>query len=65
MDLQDFTGTIHSDPRHPSTLNLSSALFATGIKVLDVLTPYTLGGKVGLFGGAGVGKTVLNDGRYQ
>lgn len=51
--------SIHSDPRHPSTLNLSSALFATGIKVLDVLTPYTLGGKVGLFGGAGVGKTVL------
>ena len=35
------------------------SLFATGLKVLDLLTPYKKGGKVGLFGGAGVGKTVL------
>ena len=34
-------------------------MFATGIKVIDLLTPYVLGGKIGLFGGAGVGKTVL------
>jgi F-type H+/Na+-transporting ATPase subunit beta len=34
-------------------------MFVTGIKVLDLLTPYVLGGKIGLFGGAGVGKTVL------
>ena len=34
-------------------------MFATGIKVIDLLTPYVVGGKIGLFGGAGVGKTVL------
>src|ERR1700691_3549096 len=34
-------------------------MFTTGIKVIDLLTPYVLGGKIGLFGGAGVGKTVL------
>jgi F-type H+-transporting ATPase subunit beta len=34
-------------------------MFATGIKVIDLLTPYVRGGKIGLFGGAGVGKTVL------
>lgn len=37
----------------------SSVIFETGIKVIDLLAPYTKGGKVGLFGGAGVGKTVL------
>ncbi|MCU1497238.1 MAG: synthase, beta subunit, partial [Acidimicrobiales bacterium] len=37
----------------------SSVLFETGIKVIDLLTPYKQGGKIGLFGGAGVGKTVL------
>ena len=34
-------------------------MFETGIKVIDLLEPYTKGGKTGLFGGAGVGKTVL------
>src|SRR6266704_3419731 len=34
-------------------------MFETGIKVIDLLTPYVRGGKIGLFGGAGVGKTVL------
>ena len=34
-------------------------MLETGIKVLDLLTPYVVGGKIGLFGGAGVGKTVL------
>lgn len=37
----------------------SSNIFETGIKVIDLMAPYTRGGKVGLFGGAGVGKTVL------
>ena len=37
----------------------SSQIFETGIKVVDLIAPYTRGGKVGLFGGAGVGKTVL------
>jgi F-type H+-transporting ATPase subunit beta len=37
----------------------STELFETGIKVIDLIAPYTRGGKVGLFGGAGVGKTVL------
>ena len=39
--------------------NTSSEIFETGIKVIDLIAPYTRGGKVGLFGGAGVGKTVL------
>ena len=34
-------------------------MFETGVKVIDLLTPYKEGGKIGLFGGAGVGKTVL------
>ena len=34
-------------------------MFETGVKVIDLLTPYKQGGKIGLFGGAGVGKTVL------
>ena len=37
----------------------SAQIFETGIKVIDLIAPYTRGGKVGLFGGAGVGKTVL------
>ncbi|HEX7134519.1 MAG TPA: F0F1 ATP synthase subunit beta, partial [Iamia sp.] len=37
----------------------SATVFETGIKVIDLLTPYKTGGKIGLFGGAGVGKTVL------
>lgn len=40
-------------------LNLYVTLFETGIKVVDLLTPYKKGGKIGLFGGAGVGKTVV------
>ncbi|MDR1271534.1 MAG: F0F1 ATP synthase subunit beta [Clostridiales Family XIII bacterium] len=39
--------------------DVTSRLFETGIKVIDLIAPYTRGGKVGLFGGAGVGKTVL------
>jgi len=40
-------------------LESKTEMFVTGIKVIDLLTPYVLGGKIGLFGGAGVGKTVL------
>jgi F-type H+/Na+-transporting ATPase subunit beta len=40
-------------------LEPKTSMFQTGIKVIDLLTPYVLGGKIGLFGGAGVGKTVL------
>jgi len=40
-------------------LESKTQMFETGIKVIDLLTPYVLGGKIGLFGGAGVGKTVL------
>ena len=39
--------------------NTAAEIFETGIKVIDLIAPYTRGGKVGLFGGAGVGKTVL------
>ena len=40
-------------------LSTSTEILETGIKVIDLLAPYLKGGKVGLFGGAGVGKTVL------
>jgi F-type H+-transporting ATPase subunit beta len=40
-------------------------MLVTGIKVVDLLAPYARGGKIGLFGGAGVGKTVLNSGTHQ
>src|ERR1700728_2909416 len=40
-------------------LESKTEMFGTGIKVLDLMTPYVRGGKIGLFGGAGVGKTVL------
>merc|ERR1712118_160784 len=42
-----------------SDLDTKPAIFETGIKVVDILAPYRRGGKIGLFGGAGVGKTVL------
>ena len=46
-------------PRAPRTSTPTTEMFETGIKVIDLLAPYAKGGKVGLFGGAGVGKTVL------
>ena len=51
--------SIHRDP--PSFRDLSPKIetFETGIKVIDLIAPYVKGGKIGLFGGAGVGKTVL------
>ena len=50
---------IHRDAPAFDALEPSARMFETGIKVIDLLTPYVAGGKIGLFGGAGVGKTVL------
>lgn len=50
---------IHRQPPHFDQLESKTKMFETGIKVIDLLTPYVQGGKIGLFGGAGVGKTVL------
>src|SRR5580658_1503438 len=50
---------IHRQPPPLDQLESKTEMFVTGIKVLDLMTPYVRGGKVGLFGGAGVGKTVL------
>lgn len=63
----DNRGEVETDERRPIHRSApefeeqepSTELFETGIKVIDLLAPYTRGGKVGLFGGAGVGKTVL------
>ena len=51
--------TIHKDPPPLAKRSTKSEIFETGIKVIDVLVPLERGGKAGLFGGAGVGKTVL------
>jgi F-type H+/Na+-transporting ATPase subunit beta len=50
---------IHRDPPKFTEQSTEIEMFETGIKVIDLMTPYTRGGKIGLFGGAGVGKTVL------
>ena len=50
---------IHRDPPRFEDLTTSQEVLFTGIKVIDLLEPYLKGGKIGLFGGAGVGKTVL------
>ena len=50
---------IHRDPPSLEDQNPTPEIFETGIKVIDLIAPYMKGGKVGLFGGAGVGKTVL------
>lgn len=50
---------IHRPPPAMEEQKTSIELFETGLKVIDLLAPYSKGGKVGLFGGAGVGKTVL------
>jgi F-type H+-transporting ATPase subunit beta len=63
----DGLGAIKSDIQYPihrpapefDALSTTKELFETGIKVVDLLEPYTKGGKTGLFGGAGVGKTVI------
>ncbi|MFL2080851.1 F0F1 ATP synthase subunit beta [Latilactobacillus sakei] len=61
---EEFPADFRRDSIHRSApkfeeLNTSSEILETGIKVIDLLAPYVRGGKIGLFGGAGVGKTVL------
>ena len=66
-DAIDFDGPIKSESRLPilreapsfEEQSTKTEIFETGIKVVDLLAPYPVGGKIGLFGGAGVGKTVL------
>ena len=62
-DLSDSVGEetlpIHRPAPAFTDLETKPAIFETGIKVVDLLAPYRRGGKIGLFGGAGVGKTVL------
>ncbi len=50
---------IHRNPPKFSSLSTRTEMFESGIKVIDLVEPYTKGGKTGLFGGAGVGKTVI------
>ena len=61
MKVLDRTGAypIHRDPPKFEDLTTVQEVLYTGIKVIDLLEPYSKGGKIGLFGGAGVGKTVL------
>ena len=61
MKALDRTGaySIHRDPPKFEDLTTVQEVLFTGIKVIDLLEPYAKGGKIGLFGGAGVGKTVL------
>jgi F-type H+-transporting ATPase subunit beta len=51
--------SIHRDPPLFENLSTSKEVLYTGIKVIDLIEPYSKGGKIGLFGGAGVGKTVI------
>jgi F-type H+-transporting ATPase subunit beta len=53
------TRAIHGDAPSFEAQSTETEILTTGIKVIDLLAPYTKGGKIGLFGGAGVGKTVL------
>jgi F-type H+-transporting ATPase subunit beta len=55
----DLTSPIHRQPPGFVDQSTEVEMFETGIKVVDLLAPYSRGGKIGLFGGAGVGKTVL------
>ena len=64
IDGQDLKGEFKTLPIHRPApaledLNATTEILETGIKVVDLLAPYIKGGKIGLFGGAGVGKTVL------
>jgi F-type H+-transporting ATPase subunit beta len=59
------TGPSTAHRRRSPSRDVRVQIFETGIKVVDLLCPYTRGGKTGLFGGAGVGKTVLSDRAHQ
>ena len=58
-EVQSMTMPIHREAPKLDDLTSKIEVFETGIKVIDLLAPYIKGGKIGLFGGAGVGKTVL------
>jgi F-type H+-transporting ATPase subunit beta len=58
VDAEDYW-PIHRDPPKFQDLEARTEMFETGIKVIDLLEPYVQGGKIGMFGGAGVGKTVI------
>ncbi|MTV26956.1 F0F1 ATP synthase subunit beta [Nitriliruptoraceae bacterium ZYF776] len=55
----DTRWAIHRDPPRFDELESQAEMFETGIKVIDLVEPYVKGGKIGMFGGAGVGKTVV------
>ncbi|KAB2894057.1 MAG: ATP synthase subunit beta, sodium ion specific [Chlorobi bacterium] len=55
----DKSWSIHRQPPSFAQLSTQKEMFETGIKVIDLIEPFTKGGKTGLFGGAGVGKTVI------
>ena len=55
----DVRRPIHAEPPEYAQQSTSMDVLITGIKVVDLVAPYARGGKVGLFGGAGVGKTVF------
>ena len=57
--VSEFHSPIHRQAPSFDELETSTEIFETGIKVVDLIAPYSKGGKIGLFGGAGVGKTVL------
>jgi F-type H+/Na+-transporting ATPase subunit beta len=57
--IDEITAPIHKLPPKLSEQSTSQEVFVTGIKVIDLLCPFIKGGKVGVFGGAGVGKTVI------
>lgn len=57
--ISKMTSPIHKPAPKFADLGASTEMFETGIKVIDLIEPYTKGGKTGLFGGAGVGKTVI------
>lgn len=59
VDMSANTSSIHRKPPRFEDLSTESEVLFTGIKVIDLIEPYVKGGKIGLFGGAGVGKTVL------
>ena len=56
---KDVDNPIHREPPKFEDLSTTTEILYTGIKVIDLIEPYSKGGKIGLFGGAGVGKTVL------
>ena len=59
LDKTENVRPIHQKPPRYEDLSTDTEILFTGIKVIDLIEPYVKGGKIGLFGGAGVGKTVL------